>query len=364
MQSKQAAGLIYGPDAHHLDHLAVICSFMEIPLIATDEEIASNAKIFYPHLDILLWDYVEVGQKLVSHFDIIFYSIPRILFDEAFFFQQMMHQKKINTIWCPHGNSDKGNTIYFMEELKNEEIIIAYGKRMVEFLKRKNVYQNLKKCVLAGNLRYLYYLQNKDFYDRLVGSDIARKLPLSEKTVLYAPTWQDFEKSSSFSEATDHLIKNLPGNWNLIVKLHPNLLQQEPIKIQKFIDQYEDQGRVLFLKNFPPVYPILNISDIYIGDMSSIGYDFLTFNRPMFFLNQNLRDKMTDDGLYLFRCGIEVRPEQYRDIYKIINIHLETDALEFSDVRKAVYSDTFSRNENWKEEILNGYSLFDDFLGM
>ena len=35
--SFHCAGLIYGPDLHHLDHLAPICSLMNIPLIVTEK---------------------------------------------------------------------------------------------------------------------------------------------------------------------------------------------------------------------------------------------------------------------------------------------------------------------------------------
>ena len=152
--SKACAGLIYGKEAHHLDHIAPLCSLMNMPLIVTEDELAQAARKFYPKTEILTADYLTVSEFLVTHFDIIFYSIPRDLFDEVFFFAQKLLQKKVHTIWCPHGNSDKGNSIFFMEALRKEEFALVYGKQMIEFLQRKGVFNQLKSHVIIGNYRY------------------------------------------------------------------------------------------------------------------------------------------------------------------------------------------------------------------
>lgn len=352
------AGLIYGPDLHHLDHLAPICSLMNIPLIVTEEKIASLANRYYPGIEVLLFDYMSVPQYLVTHFDIVFYSMPRDLFDEIFFFTQKLSQKRVHTIWCPHGNSDKGNSIIYMEALKKEEAALVYGKQMLDFLKRKFVFDQLKGYVIAGNFRYQFYLDHRLFYDPIAEKEISRRLPKAEKTLLYAPTWQDYEHSSSFFDAAIPLIEKLPESHNLIIKLHPNLHLQEEFHIDELTEKYQDLKNVLFLIDFPPIYPLLNLVDVYIGDTSSIGYDFLTFDRPMFFLNQNARDAQNDLGLYLFRCGVEIKHDQYSDIHKIIDQYFHYELRDFSEIRREVYAYTFGHLkslEEIKKEILALY---------
>jgi teichoic acid glycerol-phosphate primase len=346
---KTFAGLIYGPELHHLDHLAPLCSLLQIPLIVTEEEIAAVSQKYYPWLDVICWDYLQIAQNLVQNYDIVFCSIPRDIFDEIFFFAQKILQKKIHTIWCPHGNSDKGAQSYFMEALQKESIILAYGQKMIDFLIKKDAFKQLKSLVVIGNYRSLFYKRELNFYKRIISKEVLKKLNKDHKTVLFAPTWQDYENSSSFFDACPFLIEELPENWNLIIKIHPNLLSQGTGKAEQIIWKYEDRPNVLFLTEFPLIYPLLDISDIYIGDMSSIGYDFLTFDRPMFFLNQNKRNSKTEEGLYLYRCGVELMPEQYRDIYKIIDIHLPIDSLSFSDIRKTVYDYTFGEEKNWDD---------------
>ena len=356
----KAAGLIYGPELHHLDHLGPLCSMMQIPLIITEEEIAIAANKYYPDLDVIFSDYLAVAQHLVQHFDIIFYSIARDIFDEVFFFSQKFSHKKVHTIWSPHGNSDKGNATFFMEALKKEKAALVYGQKMIDFMKKKKVFDQLKAYAVTGNYRYTYYKKHKSFYDQVTEQEIKRRLKKASKT-FFAPTWQDYEKSSSFFDACPYLADQLPDDVNLIVKLHPNLLLQNNLKTEEVLWKYEDRDNILFLAQFPPVYPLLELADIYVGDMSSIGYDFLAFDKPMFFLNQNNRDVNTDPGLYLYQCGVEIKPERYKDIYRIIDDHLKFELREYSSIRKKIYDYTFGNEKSWDElrkEIEEIYPVF------
>jgi CDP-glycerol glycerophosphotransferase (TagB/SpsB family) len=334
----RAAGFIYGPLEHHLDHLAPFCSLMQIPLVLTDEELLQKARLYYPDLKLLQWDCLEAPFEIVRSFDTIFYSTPRCMFDEVFFIAETTLRKKIRTIWLPHGNSDKGHASALMEGLKDEENLLVYGPKMVDFLKAKNV---SRPSILLGNFRLEYYRRHQQFYDSLV-----EKLALpSKKTILYAPTWQDGENSTSFFQVADPLIQQLPSDALLLVKLHPNL--EKDIRVIQFMLQNETHPNIRFLSGFTPVYPILEKADLYLGDMSSIGYDFLTFNRPMFFFNPTERDP-SDQGRYLHQCGETLQPDQ------IFNT-LSHDQSHLTPVRLETYAYTFGEKRNWnliQQEIL------------
>ncbi|HEY5236186.1 MAG TPA: CDP-glycerol glycerophosphotransferase family protein, partial [Rhabdochlamydiaceae bacterium] len=252
--------------------------------------------------------------------DTLIVCTPRDLFDLAFFLPQQLLKKRVATIWCPHGNSDKGQFSLFMEGLKNEEYAFLYGEKMVDFFKQKNVFGQLKAYTLIGNYRYAFYQKYKAFYDAFVPKD---------PFIFYAPTWQDVEKSTSYFDALPHLL-SLPEHLSLVIKPHPQLPTE---KIER--------PNTLILTDFPPIYPLLNRLDIYIGDMSSIGYDCLVFDKPMFFLNQNDRE-----GLYLFGCGVEVKRGQYAEIGSLIHNHRrDTYAME----RKKAYDYTFGPELSWEE---------------
>jgi len=258
------AGLIYGREPHHLDHLAPLCALENIPLILTDETLCHLAKKFYPDLEILHWSCQEAPEKLVQVFDTIIYSTPRVLFDQVFYLTQAMHGKRVKTIWCPHGNSNKGRSSPLMEALSDEELILTYGPRIESFIREKGVKAPFHRI---GNYRLAYYEKHRDFYDSLLP-------PKKRTTILYAPTWQDGEENSSFPHVWKQLL-NPPEDTDLMIKLHPHLYQQFPEEIAEL------KSQVKLIEDFPPIYPILSQADRLIGDSSSINYDFLAFERPL-----------------------------------------------------------------------------------
>ncbi|MBS0620372.1 MAG: CDP-glycerol glycerophosphotransferase family protein [Verrucomicrobia bacterium] len=356
--TSRAAGLIYGHDLHYLDHLAPLCCVLGIPLLVTEEKIAQFASKYYQGLEVIHLDYLAAAEHLVSHHNVIFYSMPRDLFDEICFIAQKLRQKRIHTVWCPHGNSDKGGNTYHMEGLRKEEVCLVYGKQMIETLKSARIYDNLKAHVITGNYRYQFYLERKAFYDQIAEREIKRRLPPAEKTLLYAPTWQDYEKSTSFYDATPPLIETLPEKTNLIIKLHPNLHLQDEFRAESLIETYRNHPHVLFLTDFPPIYPLLNLADAYIGDMSSVGYDYLAFNRPLFFLNQNGR---SEEDLYLFRSGIAIHKGDYASIHKKIQEYFLYELRDFSNLRKEIYALAFGPEKplsQLKEEIARALRVF------
>jgi teichoic acid glycerol-phosphate primase len=351
-----SAGFIYGPMPHYIDHLAPLCDLLQIPLIVTEEEIKASLHRFYPNVTVILQNYIEVAEFLVQNFSILFVCTPRVLFDEICFFAQKLNNKFLSTIWCPHGNSDKGHLFPYMQALDKEHFSLVYGQKMIDFLKQKNAFSHIRAYVETANFRKAYYLENQKFYDQMTESFLHQKLPLAEKTVLYAPTWQDAENSSSFYTATFPIIENLPGNWNLLIKPHPNLLLEGEAKGKKLLESCQDKENVLIITDFPPIHPLLAQTDIYIGDFSSVGYDFLSYNRPMFFLNEQKRDAAKDSGLFLYRCGIEIHPEQYKGLYKVIQDELVHDEVLFSDIRQEIDSYTFGKGlplADLKKKILS-----------
>src|SRR5438105_1920604 len=59
----------------------------------------------------------------------------------------------------------------------------------------------------------------------------------------------------------------------------------DPDHYYKVMPEKTSKHNLLFITDFPLIYPLLAKTDIYLGDVSSIGYDFLFFQKPMFFFN-------------------------------------------------------------------------------
>jgi hypothetical protein len=258
----KACALLFGFDLHHVDHIAPLAHFLSIPLIVTESSIKDCIEKHYPSMQIILKSPLEFAAYILDRFSLLFTTLPRQMIDPLFFFDEQKHQKKMHTFWVPHGNSDKDN----LGALTKEKLLLIYGKQMEDTLKRHGILQRTYKTVKMGQLRYHYFDLHRSFFKPIT-------LPKKQKTILYAPTWGN----SDLYKDLEILLNTVPENYNLIVKLHPNTSFHLNIKKKK--------ENVLFLDLYPPIFPLLEQVDYYVGDHSSIAYDFLRYERPLFFFS-------------------------------------------------------------------------------
>lgn len=301
------AGLIWDDSRHYLDHLGPFCALAGCPLIFCEEELAQLARRFYPDLNVL---YIPLHEIKLPEW--IISCETRTYLDLHF------PNQSPKLLWLPHGNSDKGWHTPLFEAL-DCDLALVYGDRMVDFMHKKGIFP---KVIRIGNFRYEYFQKH------------LKKAPsIKAKSFFYAPTWDDAEKNNSFWEAFPFLAQQLPSDCQLALKLHPNTICKFAPQIEVLIGKY-NQKNLSFLPDEPPIYPLLANYSAYIGDMSSIGYDFLTFNRPMYFLNPKSFSP-------LHQCGAPIDPKLFD--FKLKN--------EYADQQKELYQYTFEKVLNWKEEL-------------
>lgn len=337
----KALCLCTGSYPHQLDHLAVLSYVLQVPFLVTDPLLYDLSKQFYPFTDTSYLSERECSLDYLSkNYDLLLISCKNWTLELSILMRELFN-KPMRFCFCPHGNSDKGHVNPSSDLLINQDLSLVYGDHMKEMLAGRGVLQTLQGTVTTGNYRYLYYLKHKKFYDDLAQKDVFRKFTKKQTTLLYAPTWKDVENSSSFFDVCAPLLEQLPNDCNLIVKLHPNLENDDPARVYHLIANYELKENVLFLTQYPLVYPILNQVDAYLGDFSSVGYDFLTFNKPMFFFNPQKRIASSDQGLYLFQCGEEIPFSAYSDLYGLILPSLRNEQKHLSFLRSKLYRYTF-----------------------
>ena len=351
--SEAAVGFVPAGQIHYMDHLAPVCVMMECPLLFLDDHDFELGKRMYPDLKAERVDYLSfTPEYLIQRCEVIFNSDlwGKKTFREMYGELEKRYQKKMHCIHCPHGFSDKG---FYLEKVADEEITLIYGQNMLDLLELQGVLPLLEKYVVTGNLRYTYYKQHRSFYDALVQEEVLGKFDAARPIILYAPTWMDYEESSTFFEA-DYLFDHLPDDYNMIVKLHPRLELDDIANYYRILGAYERKKNIVFIRDFPPIYPLLAHTDILITDVSSVGYDFLPYNKPMFFLNPKGHDPEKDRRAYLFRCGTVVEPKDFPRFYDVMRQSLKSDAERFTAVRQEVYDYTFGEERSFpdvREEI-------------
>ena len=337
MQKKHIA-ILTGPDTY-LDHLAPICYLMNMPLIVTEAETYLSALKFYPQIETIKKDHLELSTDfLAKNFDVIFESGKFFSMELKPLFS-LLYKKEMRFIFCPHGNSDKGHSV---KNPIRQDLSLVYGDHMVNLLTNTGAIQHIKSLARTGNYRLPFYRNHQSFYDSLVEKHITSKIDKTKKVILYAPTWQDGENPTSFFTSTKKLIEELKDDFTLIIKLHPFLEEFHPAHTYYITSLYENTPGVIFLKNFPAIYSLLEITDLYIGDYSSIGYDFLAFNRPLYFLTNS-----TPSLSMLHPCGLVIPATE--GIKAFIQSTLESNQKEKEAARKSLYAHAFGEEKSFSD---------------
>lgn len=332
---------------HYYDHLAAVCAAFDVPMLISDTDQLEKLQRYYPTIDFELVDWhTFTPEKMIAEHDVLFISDmwDRDTFHQKYAEIEKQYGKQLRLIHCPHGFSDKG--FWFLECCK-QDITLVYGRNMLDLIASQDGELLKGRYLKTGNLRHRYYKSHEEHLDNIVHEDVLSQFEKKQRTGIYAPTWDDTEESGTFFTAAEAVLEELPDEVNLIVKLHPNLEHGDIAQLYSITAKHEGRPNVHFLHDFPLIYPLLAACDFYLGDRSAVGYDFLAFNRPMYFLEKE--ETQLDRKRYLQKCGISVTPEDYRSLYKIIEEELPLDEEKFGSVRKEMYEYTFAEDQPYEE---------------
>jgi hypothetical protein len=344
----RSVAIITGPETY-LDHLGVLSSILDIPLLVTEERTFRLAKQFYPDFEVTRCDLRDLTiEFLAENYDVIFQT-GKFWAAELRPFMELLFRKKMRFVFCPHGNSDKGHSLQNHVE---QDVSLVYGDHLLNLLQQTGAAQKIRHIVRTGNYRYPYYLRYRSFYDDLAENNVFARFKTKKPVLLYAPTWNDKENPTSFFSTTDALIEELSPSFNILIKLHPFLIEDHPAKVFQIMAHYENHPSTVILDNFPPIYPLLERCSLYLGDYSSIGYDFLVYDKPLYFLNP----KKTCSPSPLHSCGLEL-PDNLRGKWNpFFTETLEFNKKNYASHRKKIYSYAFGEElspKSIKSSIFN-----------
>ena len=307
-----------------------------------EEYLLEKIQTYYPQVNPL---YIPCHQQVIEylalHYDLAFTSMGYYQRDLSPLIK-MLFGKHFQFWYCPHGNSDKT-----LEHFREQDMALIYGDQMEKRLKQERLFDHLRGCVRTGHYRFMFYQQHAPFYDEKVKQDVFSRFAHQQTTLLYAPTWEDFKGSSSLFHASLPLLEQLPSYYNLIIKPHPWLEHYHPGYLHWLKEKYRNRSNLIFLDDYPLVLPLLKHISIYIGDFSSIGYDFLYHRKPMFFFDSQAGGK---SGLY--QCGHLIPQSEMKHLFSFVERHLD-DQLE--EKKEALFHHVFDPNislDKIREEVI------------
>ncbi|MBN1477018.1 CDP-glycerol glycerophosphotransferase family protein [Candidatus Sumerlaeota bacterium] len=210
-----------------------------------------------------------------------------------------------------HGVSSKGfsaqwrNTRYF-------DLCLLAGERMRRDFERAGLLETVR-CEVVGYIPSDHLVRGPHDVE---GFRRAHDLDPSAPTVLYAPTWSGL---SSFNDHGLEIVRAVPREWNLVVKLHPWTIRRREAPRMIPAVQEEIAGRPHAAMLPPDTEPTLAMvaADILVGDHSSVCEEFLLLDRAVVFfdhlhgradLDRETRALIErGDWSDLHRCGPVVR---------------------------------------------------------
>ena len=251
-----------------------------------------------------------------------------------------------------HGTSDK--TYNLNSEIIYYDLVCLSGKKMLEDVQRKGLNRK-KNCVITGNPKMDMVFRK--IHDR---ETEMKKLGLDPqlKNVLYAPTWMDGMGNSSFRKFGIKLPDYFPEEYQLTIKLHPNIHLYQKKLVERLRMKIQGKKNMLLIERNRELYdivPVLAASDLLITDVSGVSHEYIGFLRPMIFLNNRsiLRFFYGKDRKRIWQAGdvltklndlpetirknIEY-PERYREVQKrmLEDIYTYTDGCAVERIIEAV----------------------------
>lgn len=121
-------------------------------------------------------------------------------------------------------------------------------------------------------------------------------LPKEKKIILYAPTFRDHKKNGSRFVLSNKLNFNifhrrLGEDYILLIRQH--ILIANKTKIPSYC-----QNVVFDVSNYPDIQDLMLISDVLVTDYSSVMFDYLNTNKPIYFYCYDLKEYQNSRGFY------------------------------------------------------------------
>ena len=145
-------------------------------------------------------------------------------------------------------------------------------------------------------------IQYKDAVKRKLGMEP------STKVVLYAPTFRDDFRTDVYNLdlalVSKSLSDSLGGEWRMLVRLHPNVMKENIVKLTS--DSID-------VTSYPDMQELLLVADVLITDYSTIIYDMAIMRKIILLYAPDLDDYKNNRGLKPIYFNLPSRINQSND---------------------------------------------------
>jgi CDP-glycerol glycerophosphotransferase (TagB/SpsB family) len=314
---KKLFGFYLDTSIHQIGYIAGLLDKVDDSILYTDSDASHR---------ILKKDFPGIRVKYYSSFKEILDAMKsdgiRVLILQDFHYKKFstLRDNGVKFVQIFHGTSDK--TYNTNKEIVHYDLVCLSGSKMLQDMEKKGLNKN-KNCIITGNLKADMVFNKVYERDREIEN---LGLDPGKKNVLYAPTWIDGMGNSSFKKFGLYLHDYFPKNYQLTIKLHPNIYLYKKDLVAKLKKNIKGRKNILLLEQDLKIYeiiPVMAASDALMTDVSGVSHEYIAFLRPMIFLNNRnlLRYFYGKKRLRLWKAGDVV--SRLRDLPDTLKNSLE-----------------------------------------
>ena len=190
-------------------------------------------------------------------------------------------------------NEDQSWREWAKIDSQNIDLVISNSKFEDEIFNRAFWYSG--KILRVGHPRNdIFFCSNENKIK--IKNKVLKFLNLSPefKTILYVPTFRDGGESDCFNIDSSKIVEAVQnkfgGNYKFLLRLHP----YTPCGVKEFFKA----DCTVDATSYPDIQELLMAADIVITDYSSIMFDFMLTEKPVFIYARDIEKYNNDRGFY------------------------------------------------------------------
>lgn len=191
-------------------------------------------------------------------------------------------------------DAEKSLSNYYVQKAKqdsnNADIFLSNSSFCTEMYKNSFWYKGV--IYEFGSPRCDIIIKNDDSIVDKVKDYF--KIDISDKLVVYAPTFRTNNSVSAYDIDYERVLKNLNkrfgSNWTMLVRLHPNISDNDNFII------YDDS--IINATHYDDMYELLSACDVLITDYSSSMFEFCLSEKPVLLFCNDIEDYKKDRDFY------------------------------------------------------------------
>ena len=180
------------------------------------------------------------------------------------------------------------------------------------------------------------------------------------KIVMWAPTFISVNLSSWLFFGEIMSLLSSASDIFIVIKPHPNIFRKKS-KVQFENDLKSLFPRKNYLVCYSDPYPFLVATDLYIGDFSSLSFEYCFLKKPLIYLslNKNEKDMVADFDQYRLLLQASYIVGSIYDLPKIVRDigHVTPSQAQAMDEIIVRYFQNLGQSSKYAVKILKNYNL-------